>query len=262
MSQYQFLNPKLEPSAYFDRLLDCVLCVVIEEPSDADDEWSARVFPTSEGDFILCFESEMDLSNFLNGAAHFVQVPARTLIERSAHLELGLAVNLGTGFENTVPKDVIAWLAAQLEVKVSYGDQRPAAFDYPERLSVWHSVLAEKLQTISDILPHFYWVKAQFGEEFRAALVFLDVPGEIAQTIAETAFQTVSLLDRDKDGNALDRPIEVLFLAVDDPLVLPMIDVAKVIEVPVPDIQGESGDTAQGSLKGPGFDPSAPPILR
>ena len=99
---------------FYARLAETELLLLLEEEA-GDDDIAPRLLETSEGRFLLAFDTAERLAEFSGGAAPYAGLPGRALVGMLAGQGIGLALNPEVAPSATLlPADAVDWLASTL----------------------------------------------------------------------------------------------------------------------------------------------------
>jgi hypothetical protein len=233
---------------FLERLADTELSVLLDGEA-GQDRWTPAVYPVEGGDYVLGFDSDARLAEFLGTAADFAALPGRTLAELLAGRGLGLGLNLGVAASSMLlPPEMIRWMAEALSLA-------PAAAQLPERLTRGIPpapllvALSSRLEKAGGLAARAILAGADY-EDGRAGL-FLAVEAALPGTEAalrQTVAEAVAFA-------GADVRLDVAFLDADDPLLTEAVTIGIEIAMPLP-------EPPRVEIMAPGSDPDRPPKLR
>lgn len=236
---------------FFERMVDAELFLALEGEV-AGETVKPLIFDTTEGKFVLGFDSEARLAEFTETVTPFVALSGRNILTMIAGSELGLALNPDAVSETLLPPDMVDWLLTSLDADVSETEAKitelNAPIGLPEELV---SALDTKLSAMIGLARAAYLAVATYADGSKGhVLAFVDAPvgaeGSVSTAISETlAFSGL-------DAAMLD----LAFLEGADPLVTKLASVGLRFDLPEP-IGAEPFQPAA-----PGSDPDNPPKLR
>lgn len=234
---------------FYDRLADAELFVLLTaEPMG--EHIAPETFDVDDGSFILAFDREERLTQFVGRAAPYAALSGRLIAGMLAGQGVGLGLNLDVAPSSIlIPAAAVDWLHQALCNRPAQIDARPveisAPGDLPEALL---TALDAKLATASGYARIAYLVSVIYAPA-RAGhlLAFIDaVPGaEGALSRAVGEALTFSGLDAGE--------IDVGFFDAADPMTAKLAKVGLRFDLPQP---------APALPSAPGMDPDKPPILR
>lgn len=237
---------------FYERLADSELFLLLSEEAE-DENVSPEVFELSGQSFVLVFDREDRLAQFVGGTAPYAALSGRIIATLLAEQNLGLGVNLDVALSSIlIPPEAVSWLAQTLghapteaEAKIQ---QVGAPADLPEVLL---KALDAKLATAVGLAQAAYLVAATYADDSRNHLLSFVEPlpgaeGALAKAVAE------ALTFSGIEAGALD----VSFTKANDPIAAKLARWGLRFDLPQP-------DALQVPLRvAPGSDPEKPPILR
>lgn len=237
--------------AFFDRMAGAELFLLLEDEAGGETVRPA-VFPVDGGRFVLAFDTEERLTEFVGGEAPFAAMTGRSLAAMLAGQGLGLGLNLGLApSSELIGPDAVDWLAETLGHAPAEVVERPeevlAPAGLPEPLI---AALDAKLAGAGGLARCAYLVAVRYGGGRRAHLLGVvdPVPGAeaaLARAVGEAlAFSGI-------EAGTLD----VGFFAASDPASARLARVGLRFDLPEPDAPDVPGAS-------PGTDPDRPPRLR
>ncbi|HRO11116.1 SseB family protein, partial [Amaricoccus sp.] len=96
----------------YERVLDAELLLVLAAPPGEAEELSPLVLDLPEGPFVLAFDRDDRLADFLGEPAPFVALSGRRAVRLLAGRGTGLALNLGAPSATILDPAALGWLAA------------------------------------------------------------------------------------------------------------------------------------------------------
>ena len=236
---------------FFERIAESELFLLLDKEA-TDESLSPQVFPVEGQNFVLAFDREARLLEFVGSAAPYVGLSGRALASMLKDQEIGLGLNLGVAPSSILlPTDAISWLAdtsanAPEEMAKRVEEILPPA-GLPEALI---TALDSKLALAAGLARAAYLAGVRYeGGIAGHMLAFLEtVPGaesSLSQAVAE------ALTFSGIEAGVLD----VSFFRATDPLTAPMARHGLKFDLPLP-IDPEAQE-----IKAPGSDPDKPPRL-
>ncbi|THD76354.1 SseB family protein [Thalassobius vesicularis] len=237
---------------FYERLADSELFLLLtEEPSG--ENISPEVFEVQDQAFVLVFDREERLADFVGKTAPYAALSGRIVAGLLAQQGMGLGLNLEVAPSSIlIPPQAVAWLDETLgnapdEAEARITEVTPPV-GMPENLL---SGLDAKLATAAGLAHSAYLVGVIYENGVRSHLLaFVDaVPGAegaLAKAVSE------ALTFSGIEAGALD----VSFIRASDQKAAVFAKWGLQFELPVPEEAQEIGRVA------PGTDPSKPPILR
>ena len=236
---------------FYDRLADAELYVLLcAEPQG--DRITPQTFDVDDGTFILAFDREERLTQFVGQAAPYAALSGRLVTEMLAGQGIGLGLNLDVAPSSIlIPASAVDWLHEALANRPTQIDTQPLEISAPGDLSeALLTALDAKLATAAGYARMAYLVSVIYAPARPGhLLVFIDaIPateGALSQAVGEAL--TFSGLDAGE--------IDVGFVDAADPFAAKLARVGLRFDLPTP----EPVRTPPGA---PGMDPTTPPKLR
>lgn len=241
---------------FYRVLADCELFMLLaDEP--IGDSITPEVFTFAEGAFVLVFDDETRLAEFVGNAAPYAALSGRALAGMLADQGIGLGVNVDVAPSSILlPKEAVGWLAETLaptpEATVGLVAKEFGAPTLDEPVM---SAVESRLEAMPGVAKAAYMVTARFedGSSGHLLAVFDAVPeaeAPLAKAMAEAqVFAGMSGESFDiayfADGGARAKDIRA---------------VGRYFAVPEP--KEETVEEVQVPGSAPGMDPEKPPKLR
>ncbi|MEZ5673678.1 SseB protein N-terminal domain-containing protein [Thalassovita litoralis] len=237
---------------FYERLADSELFLLLtEEP--VNENVSPEVFEVEDTGFVLVFDREERLADFVGKSAPYAALSGRIIASLLAQQGMGLGLNLEVAPSSIlIPPQAIGWLHDTLgnapdETEAKIQDVMPPV-GMPENLL---SALDAKLTTAAGLAHSAYLVGVIYENGIRTHLLaFVDaIPGAegaLAKAVSE------ALVFSGIEAGALD----VSFVRASDAMAATLAKWGLHFELPQPQEAQELGRAA------PGSDPAKPPILR
>jgi len=228
----------------YERVLDAELLLVLSDAPEGPDI-RPLTLDLAEGPFVLAFDRDDRLADFIGEPAPFAVLSGRQAVARLAGRGIGLALNLGAPSATLLDAAAVAWLAGMAAHAPVEAATRPSRFDRPRVPAALLSALGPKLSAMADRLTGAHLVEAHYPDASAHLLLLLagtpepDRPG-MAAAIAE------AVRFSGPEGVALD----VAFLEPGDPRHAAAERVGIRLDLPRPPPR-----------PGPGMDPARPPRL-
>lgn len=249
-----FLAIEADPEAeaprmrFYETLLATDLFVVLEE--EADETLRPRLFDIEEGRFVLAFDTDARLADFLEEPSPYAALTGRKLAAALAGQDVGIGFNLGVGPAQTLlPAAAVDWLAAMSELGETE-EGRLREVGAPEGASVaLVSAIAMRVEALSGAIGAAWLATARFedGSE-RLTLAVAGAALEAEEDLAETFTEA---------ANFAETKLDLTFLPADAPALGAFVRFGLRFDPPplrVPE--------PPAAPKAPGSDPACPPILR
>lgn len=211
---------------------------------DGDDP---AMFQTSEGRFVLAFDTEDRLAAFTGGPAPYAALSGRSLAAMLAGSETGLGLNFGAPSETVLSAGTVAWLNQTLAEEPGEDEDRPETIASPKGLPEQViTALDQRLAAAGDLARLAYLVGVGWpgGRQGHLLAVIDATPGAeaaLARAIRE------ALVFSGVEAGALD----VAFFAPSDPITARLAKHGLRFDLPETPV-----------TKPPGCDPTKPPRLR
>ncbi|MDX1780772.1 MAG: SseB family protein [Thalassovita sp.] len=239
---------------FYERLADSELFLLLaEEP--VDENVTPEVFELSDHSFVLVFDREDRLAQFVGRPAPYAALSGRVIAGLLAGQGIGLGVNLEVAPSSIlIPPEAIAWLSDALGQGPDETEARIEEIGRPAGLpEALFQALDAKLVTAAGLAHSAYLAAATYeGGTRNHLLAFVDaVPGaEDALAKAVSEVLTFSGIE----AGALD----VSFVRASDPLAAKLAQWGLRFDLPQP----EQDEVQEIGRAAPGSDPDKPPILR
>ena len=237
---------------FFERLADAELFLLLTEEATGE-TLSPEVFDLADGRFVLVFDREERLAQFVGQPAPYAAVSGRVIVSMLAHQGMGLGLNIEVApSAMLLPAEGLNWLEETLghapdAVEAEIAGMHPPA-GVPESLL---TALDTKLATAAGLAQAAYLVGIDYkvgGQGHLLAFVGAEPAAEDALAKAVSEVLTFSGIE----AGALD----VGFFAADAPLMEPLTRAGLRFDLPQP------APSARADRPAPGSDPEKPPILR
>ncbi|MYM56991.1 SseB family protein [Thalassovita mangrovi] len=237
---------------FYERLADSELFLLLsEEP--VDENVSPELFELSDHAFVLVFDREDRLAQFVGRPAPYAALSGRVIAGLLDGQGIGLGVNLEVAPSSIlIPPEAVTWLSETLGHAPDEAEARIEEIGRPAGLpEALLEALDSKLVTATGLAHSAYLAAATYeGGARNHLLAFVDaVPGAedaLAKAVSE------ALTFSGIEAGALD----VSFVRASDPLAAKLAQWGLRFDLPQPEEVQELGRAA------PGSDPDKPPILR
>jgi len=237
---------------FYARLAEAELFVLLEREAEGA-SISPRVFPVEGARYVLVFDREERLAEFVGAVAPFAALSGRRLAKMLAGHALGLGLNLGVAPSSIlIPPTAVDWLAET----VSHGPEahvaRPHEFLPPAGLpEALLSALDAKLAQAAGLAKSACLAEVHYEGGGRGhMLAFIDALPEAESALTQAVGEALTFSGI--EAGALD----VAFLAAGDPAFARLASVSLRFDLPKP------AQVRQSKPIPPGSDPEHPPILR
>lgn len=236
---------------FYERLADSEMFLLLLEEAKGTD-LQPDVFCVGEDYFVLVFDREERLAQFVGKPAPYAALSGRVIVSMLAGQEIGLGVNLEATSQMLIPTDAVKWLADTLGNAPQQMDAKAEELlpptGVPESLL---PALDAKLATAAGLAKGAYLVSVRYeGGAQGHMLGFVGArdgaQGALAKAVSEAL--TFSGLE----AGSLD----VSFFSMSDPAAASLAKVGLRFDLPEPDHPTETVRAA------PGSDPDNPPRLK
>lgn len=236
---------------FFERLADCELFLLLQNEA-AGDNLSPEVFEVEGAKYVLVFDREERLAEFVEGSAHHAALSGRVIAKMLAGQGIGLGVNLGVAPSSILlADDALVWLADMLENAPVEVMARPVSVEAPAGVSqALLEAIDIKLATAAGLAEAAYLVTAQY-EEGRQGLMLaiIDALPAAQGALAKAVGEVVMFGDENHAG------LDVAFFKASEPVCATLAKVGLRFELPKREAEAHTPAA-------PGRDPNSPPILR
>ncbi len=233
--------------AFHARLAEAELFLMLDEDPTGD-SLTPRLFALEEGPVVLAFDTEERLAAFAGAAVPYAALPGRRLVAMLAGQGIGLGVNFDVApSANLLPAEVIDWLAATLAEAPEALTARPEQLHPPTLPPALVAALDARLARAAGLAQTAWLAGVTHADGTRGHLLVVTDPATgVEAAIARALTEAARLAGVDEAG-----PLDVAFLAGDDPLTGRLARVGLRFDLPTPAAPTE-----------PGRDPTRPPRLR
>ena len=157
---------------FFERLADAELLVLLVAEPEGD-RITPRIYPLSDGDVILAFDSEERLAGFAGEPVPYAAMSGRTLAGLLAGTGRALGVNLDVAPSAILlPAQALDWLAETLARRPERVEARPAEIappdGLPERLL---EALDAKLPAMAGLADEAFLAAVRYADGRRGSLM-------------------------------------------------------------------------------------------
>jgi len=238
---------------FYQQLADSPLFLLLEQEA-TEAAISPKILTVDGQDFVLGFDSEARLGDFIQQETAFATVTGRDLAQMLAGKNIGLGLNLGVAPSAIlIPPEALDWLLEALANPVVEVQDRPVSFHAPANLSGdFAGALALRLQACSGMLEAAYLVDAAYETGARGLLLgIVRASSDREDMLRNIAAEAVSFTS---EGVVLD----VVFLDTDSEVSARLAVVGLEIDIPVEDLEKAPAQIPAA----PGMDPDKPPRLR
>jgi len=237
---------------FYERLADGELFLLLTEEAQGDN-LSPEMFELEKDKYVLVFDREDRLAEFVGQAAPYAALPGRAIAAMLAGQNIGLGVNLGVAPSSIlIPESAMAWLAETLthgpeEVEAQLSELTPPV-GLPEALII---ALDEKLASAGGLAGHACLAGVTYGDGRKGHLLgFMDPVSGAEHALARAANEALTFSGIDAGQ------IDVGFFGSHEPLAQKLAAVGLRFDLPVAEKPTPKAPSA------PGMDPDNPPILK
>ena len=238
---------------FYERLADCELFVLLTQEAEGDNI-SPEVFDLADESFVLVFDREDRLAQFVGKPAPYAALSGRVIAGLLAEQGIGMGVNLDVAPSSIlIPPQAVVWLAGTLGNAPSEAEARIEALAPPRGLpDLLLTSLDAKLASAAGLADAAYLLGVTYeGGSKGHVLAFVDAApgaqGALARAVAE------ALTFSGIEAGALD----VAFFRASEPMSARLAQHGLRFDLPQP------VETVQEVLRmATGSDPAKPPILR
>ena len=186
---------------FHERVLDAELLVPLA--AAAGDTLDPQVFDLEDGRFVLAFDRDDRLADFVGAPTDFAALSGRRLAPMLAGRGIGIALNLGAPSATLLPAAAVDWLAAMVRPVPEARDGRLAGLAAPDVPEALRAALAAKLAAMADAIATAHLVAASDGGGPAGAVLVLAGVPEAARARGRRRGRRGRALHR---GGARDRP--------------------------------------------------------
>ena len=237
---------------FYERLADSELFMLLDKEAEGDDI-SPSIFPVEGGTFVLVFDREERLSDFVGQSAPYAALPGRVIARLLAQGGLGLGVNLGVAPSSIlIPEPAVAWLAETLGHRPSEIEARPLEVTAPAGLpETLIAALDTKLALAAGLAQLAYLVGVTYEGNRRGHMLgFVNAHEGAQAALAQAAGEALTFSGIEAGE------MDVAFFSAADPICARLARVGLRFDLP------QISDTESAAPSAPGMDPAKPPVLR
>ncbi|WP_372603182.1 SseB family protein [Actibacterium sp.] len=236
---------------FFERLADSELFLLLESEPDGDNV-TPRTFDLEGGAFVLVFDREERLAEFVGDVAPYAALSGRLIANLLQGQGIGLGVNLGVAVSSIlIPSDAVDWLCQTLDQRPSEVEALPVEVTPPAGVPDFLlQALDSKLVTAAGLAPLVYLVGVTYeGGQRGHMLAFIDALPGAEGALAQAAGEALTFSGIEAGA------IDVAFFRASEAIAARLARVGLRFDIPEPP-KTASGPSA------PGRDPDNPPRLR
>lgn len=237
---------------FYERLADGEMFLLLAEEA-VGENMTPQVYDLEEGAFVLIFDQEERLSEFVGEAAPYAALPGRVIAGLLAGQGIGLGVNLGVAPSSMlIPANAVDWLSETLGHGPSELEARPEEFLPPKGLpDALLTALDGKLARAAGLARGAYLAAVRYDDGRRGhMLAFINAVEGAEGALARAANEALTF------SGVEAGEMDVTFLAAHDPVAAVMARVGLRFDLPEPEQPVRAAPAA------PGMNPDKPPKLR
>ncbi|MDU9005048.1 SseB family protein [Sedimentitalea todarodis] len=237
---------------FYERLGDNELFLLLTEEAQGD-SLSPEVFELADGQFVLAFDRETRLAQFIGRPAPYAALSGRVLSRMLAGQGIGMGLNLDVAPSSIlIPADALAWLSETLTHAPDEITSRISEISVPVGLpEAVISALDTKLATASGYAQAAYLVGVEYENGSHGHLLgFVEARPEAQAALAKAAGEALTFSGVEAGS------IDVAFFEAADRITAKLDRFGLRFDLPGPPEPDVAGHAA------PGTDPDKPPILR
>ena len=229
---------------FHERVLDAELLLVLVAPPDAG--LDPRVLDLEAGRYVLAFDRDERLADFLGAPAPFAALSGRRLAGLLAGQGVGIALNLGAASATLLPPEAVDWMAAIQADPPPEAAVRLGGVAHPDPPPALVAALGPKLAAMAGVIAAAHLVAARFDDGRSGLLLALaGVPAPARPGVAAAVAEAVRLSGAGGGG------LDLTFVEPGSPHAAAIAAAGLRLELPLPRVR-----------PGPGLDPDRPPKVR
>ncbi|WP_289041887.1 SseB family protein [uncultured Aliiroseovarius sp.] len=245
------LNDDTARLRFYERLADGELFVLLTEEPEGDDI-TPDIFTLEEASFILVFDREDRLADFVGAPAPYAALPGRVIAGMLAGQDIGLGVNLGVAPSSIlIPAEAVAWLADTLKTGPEQIEARIAEVHRPTAPDALITALDAKLASAQGLASHACLAGVTYTDGRKGHLLgFVDAAQGAERALAGAANEALTFSGLEAGE------MDVGFFAGSDQVAGKLAALGVRFDLPAP----AAPEPVQ--RQAPGSDPEKPPILK
>lgn len=236
---------------FFERLADTEFFMLLEKEPDANSV-IPRVFAFDGQDYVLVFDREQRLAEFVGDITPYVALSGRAIMNMLAGQEIGLGVNLDVAPSSIlIPGDAVAWLLDKLAQGTEINHEQPTKLHPPTGVpELLLQALNTKLALAMGLAQSAFLVRTEYTNG-RSGLLLGIIDAAEASEHALSQAVSEALVFSGLENETLD----VAFFKPSESICASLAKVGLRFDIPkVPD--------NQSTPTPPGMNPDQPPRLR
>ncbi len=237
---------------FYERLADAELFLLLSEEAKAD-KVSPEVFELAEASFVLVFDTEERLAEFVGKTAPYAALSGRVIAQMLASSDMGLGVNLEVAPSSIlIPPEAMGWLVDTLDNAPDEVEAKPEIFSSPAGLpEALIMALDQKLSTAAGLARWAYLVGVTYDTGAQSHMLgFVDAIPQAQGALAKAVNEALTFSGI--EAGALD----VGFFDATDSVAGQLARVGLRFDLP------EAEQPAEYIHVAPGRDPAKPPKLK
>jgi len=237
---------------FYERVADAELFLLLLEEPQGDDI-APQVITLPEATFVLAFDTEDRLSEFVGETAPYAALSGRIIAGMLAEQGIGLGLNLEIApSAMLLPPEAVAWLSDTLGHGPEEVEERISEFTSPKGLpETLLTALDEKLSTTAGLAQSAYLVGVVYENGTRGHMLgFVDALDPAKPALAKAASEALTFSG--VEAGAMD----VGFFETSDATTALLARAGLRFELP------QAQELQQLTMTTPGMDPEKPPKLK
>ncbi|MCK0142236.1 SseB family protein [Aliiroseovarius sp. F20344] len=245
------LNDDSARLRFYERLSDRELFLLLAKEPQGDDI-DPELFELETEKYVLVFDREDRLSEFVGNPAPYAALPGRVIAGMLSGHGIGLGVNLGVAPSSIlIPAEAMDWLAQTLSSAPDEVEAQIAEILPPSAPDVLLTALSEKLGSALGLAECACLAGVRHTDGKRGHLLAFINPAEGAErALAGAANEALTFSGLDAGE------LDVGFFSDSEEISQKMLSVGLRFDLPAPEAPAQSSPTI------PGSDPNRPPILK
>lgn len=236
---------------FYERLADGELFLLLAKEAEGDDI-EPEIFELDDANYVLVFDREERLAEFLGKPAPYAALPGRVIAATLAGEGIGLGVNLGVAPSSIlIPAEAMAWLSDTLKSGPQEVEARVAEIHPPAVPEALLTALDAKLASAGGLAAHACLAAVTYTDGRRGHLLgFIDPVQGAEHALAGAANEALTFSGLDAGE------MDVGFFAAGDQIAGKLAALGLRFDLPAPDAPERLAPVT------PGSDPEKPPILK
>lgn len=236
---------------FYERLADSELFLLLKSEATGD-QITPDLLSVEGADYVLVFDCEERLAEFVDGSAHHAALSGRVVATMLAGQGVGIGVNLGVAPSSIlIPDQAVAWLAEMLDSTPDETTAQPVSVAPPTGLpQALLTTLDGKLASAGGLAEAAYLVKVRYADGGGGYLLAIIDAVPAAQAALAKAVNEAVVFSGSENA-----PLDVAFFAARDAICADLAKVGLRFDLP-------KSETQHQTPTAPGRDPDNPPIIR